>query len=222
MKTSTKLIATVVVAAMVGAWAYTLYEAYAARRTVLELVEDSSERLRAVLRARPTDAVDFDAHARAVEANAAALRALNPQRIVELADPADGYIVSVREILRRRAVMESARPRLADSIRALIDHINADRGAADWPRRAVQLKEAAERDFRELRLATESYVSLLESFPPAQTKIATHAKPEWLIDEQVIKQAREAALDALAYTEENMKQTTRLEAYRSAQPEPAR
>ena len=217
MKTSTKVLASLVVATMVGAWVYTIYEAYASRRAVLELIEDSSERLRTVLRARSADGVDFDAHVRGVETNAAALRALNRQRIAELADPADGYIVSVREILRRRAVIERTRPRLADSISALIDHINADRGAADWPRRAVQLKEAAERDFREFRIATESYVSLLDSLPAAQAKIAAHAKPGWLMDEQAIKQAREAALDALAHTDENMKQTTRLEAYRSAQ-----
>ena len=221
MKTSTKVLAAVVVVTMAGAWAYTLYEAYAARRTVLELVEDTSQRLRAVLRARAPDAVDFNVHARAVEANAAALRALNPQRIVELADPADGYIVSVREILRRRAVMESVRPRLSDGIHALMAHINADRGRADWPAQAVKLKEAAERDFRELRIATEYYVSQLDSFPGAQSKIAAYAKPGWLIDEPVVKQARETALDALAYTDENMKQTTRLEAYRT-QPEPAR
>jgi hypothetical protein len=219
MKTSTKVLAAIVIVTMAGAWAFTLYEAYAARRTVLELVQDSSERLRAVLRARATDGVDFDGHARAVEANTAALRNINPQRIIELVDPADGYIVSVREILRRRAVIESTRPRLSGSIHALMAHINADRGGADWPAQAVKLKEAAERDFREFRIATESYVSLLDSFPAAQSKIAAQAKPGWLVDEEAIKQAREAALDSLAYTDENMKQTTRLEAYRSTQPE---
>jgi hypothetical protein len=216
MKRSTKVLAVVVVVAMVGAWAYTLYEAYAARRTVLDLVQDSSERLRTVFRTRPTETAAFDEHARAVEASAAALRKLNPSRIVELADPADGYIVSAREILRRRAAMHSSRVRLTESIGALIAHINADRGAADWPRQAVELKEAAERDFREFRIATESYTSLLDTFPAAQAKIAPYAKPAWLIDEQIIKEARENALYALAHADENMKQTTRLEAYRAA------
>jgi len=175
MKTSTKAIAAIVVATVVGAWAYTLYEAYAARRTVTELIGDSAARLRTVLAARSNAGLDFDAHARAVDENAVTLRKLNPARIVELVDPADAYIVSVREILRRRAAMESTRPRLGESIGALIAHINADRGGADWPQRAVRLKEAAERDFRELRIATESYVSLIDSLLPAQAKIAPHA-----------------------------------------------
>ena len=208
------VIAALAVAIVLGAVGYAVYQAHSARTSIKGYVKDAGERLRTVLRAPPGEALDYASHAQAVEANAAALRRLNRSRVIELADTADSFLVSAREILRRRAAMEDAGRRLAGDVEALAAHIKADRGRADWPRDAAQLQQAAERDFREYRIAAESYASLLDTLPDAQSRIATHVDAASLVDAGTVNAARKTALDALARTEENMKQTTRLEAYR--------
>jgi hypothetical protein len=57
-------------------------------------------------------------------------------------------------------------------------------------------------------------VTLLETLPAAQSKIAEHVNGVWLADEKTIRDARSAALDALARTDENIGKVTQLDAYR--------
>ena len=214
------VIAALAVAIVLAGVGYAVYQKHSARTTILGMVNDAGVRLRAVLRARPDEALDYAAHVKALEAQSAALRALNRSRVIELADAADGFLVVAREILRRRAAMHSAGEQLTASSRALAAHIQTDRGGAHWTRDAVQLQQAAERDFRDYRIAAESYVALLDSLPDAQSQLAPHVDAAALTDAGTIDEARKIALDALARTDENMKQTTLLEAYRGTRAAP--
>ena len=212
MKRSVLAIAAVAIIIALGMWGYSAYRSHTTRAAITVLVKDSDERLKPAL--NEGDAGDFDAAARAVEGHVATLRKLDTRPVLPLADAADGYLVSVREILRRRAVMQNAREPLAKGLEALTQHLQTDRGAAAWTGEAVRLRDSLERDFREYRIASESYVALLETLPGAQSKIAEHVKDVWLADEKAIREARSAALDALARTDENIRKVTQLDAYR--------
>ena len=204
MRGNVKAILAGVAVLVLCVWAYSLYDAHSKRAAQLAMVKDAGERLRAALVA--DDAIDFDAHVRAVDRHVTALRAMSAGASVELRDAGDGYLVTVREILRRRHAMQSARASLATGAAALNTHVQTDRGAADWTRQAVTLKAAVERDFREYRIATESYASLLDSLPDAQAKLAPHVNAAWLADEKSVRESKAAALDALRRTDENTRQ----------------
>ena len=212
MRGNVKVIIAVMVVLVLAVWGYSLYDAHSKRAAMLAMVKNSAERLRTAVSAKVDDAIDFDAHARAVDGHVTALRGMNAGASVELRDAADGYLVTVREILRRQHAMRSAREGLAKSTEALGVHIQTDRGAADWTRQAVTLKSSVDRDLRDYRIATDSYASLLDTLPGAQAKLAPHVNAAWLVDEKTIRDAKAAALDALARTEENTQQATQLDA----------
>jgi len=214
MKRNVQIIAAVVVLLALGVWAYTAYQEHTTRKAVLALVKDGGDRLRMALGAQSGAPADFELHARTVEPHVATVRKLDTSSLRPLADAADGYLVTVREILRRLSVIQASRERLAKSLEALTEHVQSDRGAAAWPQQAVRLKESLDRDFREYRIATESYASLLESLPGAQTKLAPHVNAAWLLDEKLVRDARAQALDALARTDENIRKVTQLDGYR--------
>jgi hypothetical protein len=143
-----------------------------------------------------------------------ALRKLDTESMLPLADAADGYLVSVREIVKRRVAIQGASTRTLKALEALTEHLQRDRGAAGWPKDMVALKENMDREFRDYRIAAESYAELLESLPGAQAKIAEHVNSIWTADEKTIREARASVLDALARTDENIRNATQLDAYR--------
>ena len=213
MKRSVLAVVAVAIIIALGMWGYSAYRSHTTRAAITVLVKDSDERLKPAL-SQGDASGDFDATARTVEGHVATLRKLDTRSVLPLADAADGYLVSVREILRRRAVMQNAREPLAKGLEALTQHLQTDRGAAAWTGEAVRLRDSLERDFREYRIASESYVALLETLPAAQSRIAEHVKDVWLADEKAIREARSAALDELARSDENIRRVTQLDAYR--------
>jgi len=211
MKRNLSIVAAVIVIAALALWGYSAYRAHVTRSTIVAMVTDAAGRVKSAL---AQDASGFDAAAHAVEKDAAALRKLDTSSMLPLADAADGYLVTVREILRRRAAMQSAGDRQVKELEALTQHVQSDRGRADWPQEAVRLRENLDRTFREYRIATESYAALLETLPGAQAKMAGQVKSLPLADEKSLKEARAAALDALARADQNIRRVTQLDAYR--------
>jgi hypothetical protein len=138
----------------------------------------------------------------------------NKGSLAPLGDAADDYLVTAREILRRQADIKRATTRLAVSFDTLSQHIKTDRGARDWTQQAVKLKETADKDLRDYRIAVESYATLTSSLPASQAKIGPHVEPRYLIDEKLIGEARARALDAYAKAGENMKAVASMATYR--------
>lgn len=217
------IVAVLAIAIALALWVYQTQKKNAATRTVVTLVNDAGQRLRAA-GLDPTDegSTDHEAHARAVDTHVAALRRTSTASVHALADAADSYLISVREILRRRAAMQAARARLAQSSDTLAQHLRSDRGRANWPREAVQHKTAVDRDWRDLRIAAESYVTLLQSFPPAQERLGEHLPPAARAEPRAVASARQRALDVLEHTDDNMRRLTQLEAYRATRSGRAR
>lgn len=199
---------------VLGWWGYSAYTTQSTQASIIVIVKDASHKLRLALIAFTDARQDFDDDARALETHVTRLRAKRTAPVVALADAADSYLISAREIIRRRAAMERSRDAHALSLAALTQHLASDRGSAAWTRQAVPLKAAVDRDLRAFRIASESYASLVQSLPQAQAGIASYVNAAWLADEQTIARARTSALDALARTDENTRQATRLEQYR--------
>ena len=93
------------------------------------------------------------------------LRNMDTARLRPLADAADDYLVTGREILRRQADIKRSSERLSASLQAFAQHMQADRGMATWPDEAVRLRHSVDQDFRAYRIAVESYAALLETLP---------------------------------------------------------
>ena len=146
----------IVLVLVLGVWVYKAYQKNSTRSAVLSSVKDTSKRLHASVTAPPGGRIDFDAHARAIEAHAAGLRHRDTSAVRPLADTADDYLVTAREIVRRRAAMHGSHERLLESVEVLSRHVQNDRGAADWTQQAVRLKQVIDRDMREYRIASES------------------------------------------------------------------
>ncbi len=153
-------------------------------------------------------------HAAAVEQNLAELKRLNAAREPVLAEAADDYILTSREILKRLVNVQRYRQLLAESLPALIAHMRADNRSGVWIQQAVKARERVNQDHRGLSLAAGALDTLLRSFPASQKKIAPHVAPVTLVEGSVIDAARARALEAVKQADGEIEKTRRLDAFR--------
>ena len=211
-----------VIAAAAGYWAHKVYNQAQLRRTVVALVTDTSQRLRGALAgaaagtpaARFETAAETDAHAAKVEGNYSLLRRVDPAVVGPIAEAADDYILTSREILRRIAISDRARLSLAVNSAALQDHMRADRGEASWPRDAVRLKGRVDEDYRDYRLAAETLIQLLDSFPASQARVAAHVEPAVVIEIGLVTAVRAAVQETASRLAAAVEKLGNLEAHR--------
>jgi hypothetical protein len=130
-----------------------------------------------------------------------------------LADAADDYLVTAREIVRRSVEIQRARQRFAASLPALAGHIKSDRGAAAWTGEAMRLKQGLDRDFRDYRIAVDAHRSVLGSLQVSQANVRAHVEGLQAADEALVARAGAAVLDAYAAAEQNVKQVAELGRY---------
>ncbi len=197
--------AAVLAAAVLGYWGYDTYQKKELRTAVTALLTEAGTRLREALaiEAGPPAADRqetmrrLDAYAAAVEQNLQALKRLNAAADQTLADAADDYLVTGREILRRQAAIHRYRQLLSESLQGLRDRLGADSRTGSWVRDAVRDKDRVEKDYRDYRLAAGAFGTLLESLPAAQAKIARRIGVAVPIEESLIREARNRAADDL-------------------------
>ena len=209
-------VAAVVIAALVlavGTWI--AWDKYSRRNHVVKMVHDAATRLHTVLQAQASgdSKIDLEAHATALEGYSSTLKRMNTSSFTPLADAADDYLVTAREIARRAVEMQRARTAVDASLGALSTHIKADRGAASWPAEAARLKQPLDKSFRDYRIAVESYRTLLASLPASQVKVAQYVEGMALSEDALVKQAGSQALDAYRAAEQNVKQVADLGSY---------
>ena len=210
MNNKVKAIALAVAVVILTVWIYHVYRKNVARDATVAAVRDTAERMRRSLAPEPRATADAQRDSAAVDAHVKALRARDTSPIRAFGDAADDYLVTAREILRREAALRGAGERFTLNLDALTDHIQSDRGGADWTQTAVRLRAELDREAREIRIATESYTSLLDALPGSQAKVAPYVDASRLVDAPAVKAARERALDGLARTEENVRRVTKL------------
>jgi hypothetical protein len=195
------VVVAVVVAAGIGYWGYGAYKTREVRGSVATILKSAGGNIREALamQAGPLSAdrtaqvKQLDGYITSVDKNIEQFKRLPLDRDRALTDTADGYLVTVREILRIQARMYRAYQMHTESLDSLRDHMRVDDQRGAWVTGAVRAKDRAERDFRDYRLASSSYATLLGSLPTEQKKIEPVAR-EALAPPDQIALARERAI----------------------------
>lgn len=131
----------------------------------------------------------------ALEKLDANLKEVKGWRHVERASATEEYLVSVREILRRRAEADRLVQKAAASRVALASHMDrAGRRDSQWIRTASALKKQVERDHFDLNLQLNALAELLESLPQSTKRLAPHARASLLFDDYSRRLAHESVL----------------------------
>ena len=178
--------------AMVGA-----AQKRAQQRQVGQLVADSTERLRQALTAK----ADSELVA-AIDAN---LKATRAPRDPALADAAEQYIISAREIAKRRIEVERLTRQAAASRAALAGHMThaANRRGDAWMRDALALKKRVENDHFELGITLKALYDLLYNLPDAEKRLEPRLGAALLLEPALTDSARrQAQADAKRAAEE--------------------
>lgn len=223
-KTKTVVMALAAVAATsaFGYWGYAELRTQHLRDEITALVKDASLRMHTALSAQtPPAAVNnpailrkFYEHAEAVDAHFRKLRDEEVGAVGDLADAADDYLLTSREILLRQASSQRYRLKLSASIQALQNHMRADNRTGAWVSEAVRVKERVEEDYRDYNRAINALSTLLGTFPAAREKLAPHVDATVLADEKLVETARERALAASGHAADEMERVRQLRTYR--------
>lgn len=201
MTSRTRTIVIAVAALLAAAIGYQLFgpdPAREARRSAVASITDTAARLRAAFAIEagpaPADRAEtvkqLDEHAAAVDRRLAELKGMDAARDQALADAADYYVVTAREILKRQADSHRYRLLLAESYRALREHMRSGSRAASWVREAVKARQRVNQDFRGYSLAAGALDQMLESFDAAQKRIAPYVDASALVPESLVEDAR--------------------------------
>jgi hypothetical protein len=196
-------------------WGYSVYQVRQTRNHIVTHLKATSEAVRAGLKPESQPGADLEAAAAAGAARVTELRNRDTAQLRPLAEAADDYLVTGREILRRQADIKQSSERLSVSLQAFAQHMQSDRGMGTWPAEAVRQRHSVDQDFRAYRIAVETYAALLETLPASQRKIAPHVDPALLIDEKTLNDVRQQTLTTFAQTQENITRLTRIESYRT-------
>lgn len=206
-------------AAVLGYWGFRAYGERSMRSGVVALVEDSSARLRAALGGEAGARVtDPDAIARSLEDQAgeidqrlAALQRLRTAPDRALVDPAELYIVTARELLRRTASSHRYRAAFTESTRTLRSlAATADHRSGAWIGQTIAAKERAERNYFDYRRAVDATANLLESLAEPRAHLARRVDPAILLEEELRARAAERARQAGMRAAEELDQARRL------------
>ncbi len=194
-----------VVVAVIAYWGFRTYQKHALDATIVASIQDASQRVHSALTlaAGPYKAVTLKAAERIatdadeVDRRLQALRNAGPASDMTLVDAADGYLLTVREVLKRVADSHKQRLMLADSTQALRNHMRADNRTGAWVTQAVRGKERMDNDFRGFRNNTEAVDTLLATFPESQKKVARYVGAGAFIDDKLLADVRRRANEEL-------------------------
>jgi len=176
-----------VVAAAVGYAMVSAAQKRTQQRQVGELVADSTEKLRQALTAR----ADTELVA-ALDAN---LKSTRAPRDPQLADAAEQYITSAREIAKRRVEAERLTRQAAASRAALAGHMAhaASRRGDAWMRDALALKKRVESDHFELGITLKALYELLYNLSDAEKRLEPRIGAALLLEPALNDSARQQA-----------------------------
>jgi hypothetical protein len=195
--------------------AFKIYQTHTTRARVLALLTQAVEALQSTLDAQVNGRpVELARELGAAETRVSTLRSLDTSSVTALADAADDALITTREIMRRQVNIERSRAAVSLDIEQLARHLQTDRGAKDWTRDAVRIKGALDKDLREYRISVESYATLLDSLSTSQARLAPYLAHTRPVDEKLLKEARQQALDGFALADQNTKRVGTLNDYR--------
>jgi len=203
-------------------WGYGAHKKRETDKAILALVTVTGARLRDALGievAPPTAdraqvAKKLDEHAATADENLQAFKRLDTGSNQALADAADDYLLTAREILKRQSEGHRYRLLMGESEQALRDHMRRNDHSTAWVQGAVKAKERMNKDFRGYSLSAETFGKLLGSFPSSQRKIAAHVPPAVLIDGTLISDARDRVAKDVKQVAADYERLNQIEAFR--------
>lgn len=173
------------------------------QRHVKALVVDTTEKLREVLVARNAPDV-----VQPLDANLEQARA---PRDPQLADAAESYIVSAREIARRRAQVDRLTRQAAASRQALAAHMaRAGQRNTAWLNEAIVLKKRVEEDHFNLGMELKALDELLYTLPEAEKTLEPRVGRAALIDDALRDSARKETQDEMRRAADDLEGARRL------------
>jgi hypothetical protein len=182
------------------------------RGDIATLVADASARLRNALgmeadqnAANTADSVaQLEQDSATFDRQLAALQALDTSRDKALADAAEDYLSTARQLTHYQARMHRLRIEVTGAAQALDDHMRgADRRARGWIGEAMRRKDDLEKKFFDYRMASDGFGDLARTYPDSRKQLATLLGAPSVVDEQV-------AIDARARAQQAVKQTAAL------------
>ena len=205
-----------------GYWGYGELKTHQLREEIVNIVRDTSERMRIALTTPlPPAAIDNPAmlrrlydDAETVDAYFRRMKREDLAPLPELAGAADDYLLTSREILLRWASSQRYRLKLSASIQALENHLRADDRTGTWVTEAIRAKERVEEDYRDYARTMNALNTLLDSFPAARDKMIAQVDATLLTDTQLVAAVRTDVAAAASRAIEEMERIRQLRTYR--------
>jgi hypothetical protein len=170
-------------AVVFGRMGYAAYEKRSQQRQVAAAVGDTTAKLREALGAKATPEM-----VGALDKN---LKAAKAPTDPELADAAEHYIISAREIARRMVAVRELERQAAASRAALNGHMARAAHRNDvWVRDAVALKKRVEAQHFELGITLGALDQLLNTFPDSEKRLQARVDPSLLLEGSFVNAAR--------------------------------
>lgn len=203
-----------------GYWGYGVYKKRALHNAVSAILKDAGGALRESLSLEPGPASadrlqlakKLEEHAVAMDKSIGQLKRLPVERDFMLADDAENHLITLREIISKRASANRLYVLHSESLGALQDHMRADNRTGAWVKQAVLAKERAEKDFRDYRLAVATYGTLLGTLTSSQKRIAPYVESAALVDGELLAKARERAIETATQAAAEMEKARQLAA----------
>ena len=216
------VIAVVLAAAVItlGYWGYSVYQKRVLHGEISAILKNAGAALRESLSLEPGPstadrlqlAKQLEDHAMTMDKSIGQLKRLQVERDLMLADDAENYLITLREIMSKRAAANRLYVLHSESLEALQDHMRADNRTGEWVKQAVLAKERAEKDFRDYRLTVATYGTLLGTLGSTQRKIAPFVESAALIDLDLLAKARERAIETAKQAAAEMDKVRKLAA----------
>jgi len=182
--------------ALIGYGAYASHQKKLQQREVVAIVEDTTAKLRQALeKSSPELVASLDAN----------LNAARSPRDPQLSDAAEHYILSAREIARRRSDSIQLWAKAEESRRALAGHMaRAERRSEPWLRSAVALKKRVEDDYFQVTITLKGLDEILFKLPEEEKPFASRYGADVLLPRAEIDRARKQAQADLKRAEDEL------------------
>jgi hypothetical protein len=222
-RSSMRIAVTAIVAAALialGYWGYNAYQKRTLRSGISAILKTAGETLRESLSLEPGPAAadrlqlakKLEDRAATLDNSIGQLKRMQVERDFQLSDDAENYLITVREIIGKRATANRLYVLHTESLEALQEHMRTDNRTGAWVRQAVLAKERAEKDFRDYRLAVATYGTLLGTLASTQKKVAPFVSSAALVDEALLAKARERAIETAKQAAAEMEKVRQLAA----------
>ncbi len=189
------------------------------RGDVAALVGEASARLRAALGMEadqgaantPEGAGRLEQFSAQFDQQVQALRAMDTKRDPALAEAAEDYLTTARQLTMYQARMHALRIAVGADAQALAEHIRTvDHRERGWIGEALQKKEQLEKNYFDYRLASDAFSDLARTYLVSRRKVAPLVGDAALVDEALAIDARDRAREAAKQTATLVEQAKQL------------